>query len=164
MILALDLGTKTGWAIGRKETSLHIHGSHDLFYYRSGVIDFTPKRMQSHGQRYIEFKRFLSELYIKYKFTWCCYEEVRKHVGVDAAHMYGGFKAHLDAWCIENDIENQGIPVGTIKKHITGHGRADKDQMIEAVKTKLKIFPKDHNEADAIALCDYILTNKTIVK
>jgi hypothetical protein len=62
------------------------------------------------------------------------FEEVRRHAGVDAAHAYGGFMAHLTAWCEHHQIPYQGVPVGTIKKHATGKGNANKDQMIGAVR------------------------------
>ncbi len=27
------------------------------------------------------------------------FEEVRRHLGTDASHCYGGFLAHLSSWC-----------------------------------------------------------------
>jgi Holliday junction resolvasome RuvABC endonuclease subunit len=76
---------------------------------------------------------------------------VRRHVGVDAAHAYGGFLAHLTAWCEHHQIPYQGVPVGTIKKHATGKGNADKAAMMAAVRAK-GFLPADDNEADALAL------------
>ena len=55
-------------------------------------------------------------------------------MGVDAAHAYGGFMAHLTAWCEHHNIPYAGVPVGTIKKHATGKGNASKDLMIGAAK------------------------------
>lgn len=46
------------------------------------------------------------------------FEEVRRHVGTDAAHLYGGFLATLTAWCESHAVANQGAPVGTIKRHL----------------------------------------------
>jgi Holliday junction resolvasome RuvABC endonuclease subunit len=79
------------------------------------------------------------------------FEEVRRHVGVDAAHAYGGFLAHLTAWCEHHQIPYQGVPVGTIKKHATGKGNAVKAAMMAAVRAK-GFLPVDDNEADALAL------------
>ena len=149
--LALDLGTTTGWAVG--------YSGKKQQHCQSGTQNFKPTRYQSHGQRYVEFKKFLMNIHTRYSLEYCFYEEVRKHIGTDAAHIYGGYVATLQAWCIENGIEYAGTPVGTIKKHITGKGNAGKDDVILAVKQKLDLFPKDHNEADAIALCDYHLEN-----
>jgi len=66
---------------------------------------------------------------IKYQFgsiDVIYYEEVRKHIGTDAAHIYGGFKATLSTWCEENNTSYEGVPVGTLKKHATGKGNAKK--------------------------------------
>jgi Holliday junction resolvasome RuvABC endonuclease subunit len=43
------------------------------------------------------------------------------------------------------------VPVGTLKKHATGRGNADKAAMIAAMRTK-GFRPADDNEADALAL------------
>ena len=147
--IALDLGTTTGWAVGK----------HPKQHCQSGTENFKPTRYQSHGQRYVEFKNFLVKINSKYNLSYCYYEEVRRHIGTDAAHIYGGYVATLQSWCIENNIEYAGTPVGTIKKHITGKGNAGKDEVITAVKQNLNLFPKDHNEADAISLCDYHLAH-----
>jgi Holliday junction resolvasome RuvABC endonuclease subunit len=79
------------------------------------------------------------------------FEEVRRHVGVDAAHAYGGFMGQLMAWCEHHQIPYQGVPVGTIKKHATGKGNASKDEMVASVRARGH-NPADDNEADAIAL------------
>jgi Holliday junction resolvasome RuvABC endonuclease subunit len=43
------------------------------------------------------------------------------------------------------------VPVGTIKRFITGKGNASKDQVIAAVQAHGH-KPEDDNEADALAL------------
>lgn len=138
-ILALDLGTTTGWAI-TSSTGL----------ISSGSQSFKPTRFEGAGMRFLKFKRWLTEMKgdgIDAVF----FEEVRRHMGVDAAHAYGGFMAHLTAWCEHHCIPYQGIPVGTIKRHATGKGNADKDAMIAAARVKGH-QPADDNEADALAL------------
>ena len=106
--------------------------------------------------RYLRFEHWLGEVsslagYLSGQLDAVHFEEVRHHCGVDAAHAYGGFLAHLTAWCERQKIPYQGIPVGTIKKFITGKGNASKDQVIAAVRV-LGHTPVDDNEADALAL------------
>jgi Holliday junction resolvasome RuvABC endonuclease subunit len=79
------------------------------------------------------------------------FEEVRRQVGTDAAHIYGGLLATLTAWCEQRSIPYQGVPVGTIKRFIAGKGNADKDAVIAAVRAR-GFAPADDNEADAIAI------------
>ena len=79
------------------------------------------------------------------------FEEVRRHAGTDAAHLYGGFLATLTSWCEQQGIAYQGVPVGTIKRFMTGKGNADKAAIIAAVRAQ-GFAPADDNEADAIAI------------
>ena len=66
------------------------------------------------------------------------------------------FLATLTAWCERHCIPYSAIPVGTIKKHATGKGNADKAAMVAAVRA-LGYEPEDDNEADAIALLDFVI-------
>jgi hypothetical protein len=135
-ILAVDLGTVTGWAI-RNE-----------FGITSGSANFKQDRFCGGGMRYLHFQRWLSQLP---KVDIVFFEEVRRHLGVDAAHAYGGFLSHLTSWCEIHQIPYQGIPVGTIKRFIAGKGNASKLEVIEVIKA-LGYRPIDDNEADALSL------------
>jgi Holliday junction resolvasome RuvABC endonuclease subunit len=146
-MLALDLGTTTGWAMVGPE-----------FPITSGTVSFKNSRFEGGGMRFLKFTRFLDEIHHLTKINQVYFEEVRRHLGVDAAHAYGGFLAHLTAWCEQNKIPYQGVPVGTIKKHATGKGNANKKLMIESVKARGHT-PADDNEADAIALLYWAMKN-----
>lgn len=84
------------------------------------------------------------------------FEEVRRHASTDAAHAYGGFLATLTAWCEHHGVPYQGVPVGTIKKHVTGKGNASKDEMMVAMRAR-GYQPADDNEADALALLHWAI-------
>ena len=84
------------------------------------------------------------------------FEEVRRHLGTGAAHVFGGYLAHLTAWAEANRIPYQGVPVGTIKRHVTGKGNADKQAVIDAIR-RLGFAPVDDNEADALALLHWAI-------
>ena len=79
------------------------------------------------------------------------FEEVRRHIGTDAAHVFGGLLATLTSWCEQHSLPYQGVPVGTIKRFATGKGNADKAAMIAAIRER-GFEPADDNEADAIAI------------
>ena len=146
-ILALDLGTQTGWALMGRDASI-----------TSGAESFKPQRFEGGGMRYLRFKRWLTEVkQCADGIDLVVLEEVRRHAGVDAAHAYGGFLATLTAWCEHHQIPYQGVPVGTIKKHATGKGNAGKAEMIAAAKVR-GFNPIDDNEADALALLDWALS------
>ncbi len=140
-VLALDLGTTTGWALRRQDGGI-----------TSGTITFRPSRFEGGGMRYLRFRGWLGELAaLTGGLTRIAFEEVRSHAGTDAAHLYGGFLAHLSAWCEERGVAYEGVPVGTIKRYATGKGNADKAAMIAAMRAR-GFAPADDNEADAIAL------------
>jgi Holliday junction resolvasome RuvABC endonuclease subunit len=147
--LALDLGTHTGWALRQQDHSI-----------TSGTEPFSPRRFEGGGMRYLRFKHWLQELRRTAGELHAVYfEEVRRHAGVDAAHAYGGFLAHLSAWCEHHRIPYQGVPVGTIKKHATGKGNASKDAMVAAMRA-LGHQPVDDNEADALALLHWAIAQE----
>ena len=138
--LALDLGTTSGFCIGQHDGALI-----------SGTWNFKPGRYDGGGMRFVRFRKALDELYATMPFSIVHFEEVRAHKGVDAAHVYGGLMATLQAWCEERSIPYGGVSVQDIKKFATGKGNASKDDMIAAMRA-LKFEPVDDNQADAIAL------------
>ena len=140
-ILALDLGTTTGWAI---------RGYDGLI--TSGTASFRPGRFDGGGMRYLRFTNWLSEIdRLSGPINTIWFEEVRRHAGTDAAHVYGGLMATLTSWAELRGVPYQGVPVGTIKRHATGKGNAPKEAMIAAARAR-GFSPADDNEADAIAL------------
>ena len=150
-LLALDLGTTTGWALRGNDG--HI---------TSGSESFRPQRFEGGGMRYLRFKRWLTELKAHANGIDCLhFEEVRRHVSTDAADAYGGFLATLTAWCEYHQIPYQGVPVGTIKKHATGKGNAGKEDVIAAVRSRGHA-PVDDNEADALALLYWAIETQEV--
>ena len=87
------------------------------------------------------------------------FEEVRRHPSTDASHVYGGFLGLLTAFAEHHQIPYQGVPVGTIKKHATGKGNANKDAMVAAMRA-LGHQPVDDNEADALALLHWAIAQE----
>lgn len=138
-ILALDLGTTTGWAAGTKTS--HI----------SGIWKLQPGRFDSTAMRLVKFVNALNEIHAAMPIAAVFYEEVRKHRGTDAAHWYGAFWGHLIRWCDEKGIPYEGVPVGEIKKNWTGKGNAPKEAMLAEAERRGYVVADD-NEADALAL------------
>jgi hypothetical protein len=143
-ILAIDLGTTTGWALGARDGSV-----------KGGSQSFAPAKCGGYGQRWLAFRQFLTdtgraagEVHAVY------YEDVKRHEGVLAAHAYGGFLAMLQAWCASNRIPMYPAGVGVVKKHWTGKGNANKALMIESAKARGH-HPVDDNHADALAILSY---------
>lgn len=144
IILALDLGTKTGWAVKESGT------------VKFGTQNFKTERFEGGGMRYLRFERWLKSMVKQYKITEVYYEEVRRHQGTQAAHVYGGFEAIVTKYCDEYMIPYSSETVGTIKLSATGRGNANKEMMISAAIDK-GYTVTDDNQADAIHLLLHVL-------
>src|SRR5262245_29687974 len=148
-ILSLDLGTKLGWAV--------YFGPGDILH---GTVEFKTGRFEGGGMRWLRFRKWLDEIAQDHGPMEAVYfEEVRRHVGTDAAHLYGGFVAQLTAWCEKRGIPYQGIPVGTIKKSACGRGNAGKPEIIAAMRAK-GFKPETDNDADALAMLLFVTDEK----
>src|SRR6266511_1647276 len=120
VILALDLGQKTGWAVRHRADAI-----------ASGTYEFRPGRFEGGGMIWLRFRGWLQELdETSGGVGVVVFEEVRRHLGTTAAHAFGGYLAHLTAWAEANRVPYQGVPVGTIKRHIAGKGNVDKQAVI----------------------------------
>lgn len=144
-ILTLDLGTKCGWSV-KTPDSLHY-----------GCFVSKDKKEQNLGQRFHNFEQFLEKIIEKYELAkdpieQICYEDVKNHKGVYAAHIYGGFQSILMKIAYEHNIPLFGYPVTTIKKHVACSGTASKAEMIKAINTVYKLDVTDDNTADALGV------------
>tara|TARA_E500000331_G_scaffold344123_1_gene379947 strand:+ start:305 stop:787 length:483 start_codon:yes stop_codon:yes gene_type:complete len=134
--IGLDLGTTTGWACAEP--------------WAWGTANFKPRRFEGGGMRFLRFRHWLKELINLHSPEVVYFEEVRRHRGTDAAHVYGGFLGMLTSTCEEYALAHQGIPVGTIKRFATGKGNANKELMITKAQEKWTGVIANDNEADAL--------------
>ncbi|MES2048880.1 MAG: polynucleotidyl transferase [Pseudomonadota bacterium] len=138
-ILALDPANKMGWALLSAGKITH------------GTANLTPKPNEQSGQRWFSFRRFLTESGTSAGELHAIYYEESVNKFAASAEIFGGFLAHLQHWCMLNNIPCHPVHWGTIKKHWAGTGRADKDMMIFEAK-KRGFAPGDNNAADALAV------------
>jgi hypothetical protein len=139
-ILALDLGSKLGWAARMPDGGIV-----------SGTEIFKPSRFESGGMQWVRYRKWLGTICFNTGCRRIVFEEVRRHAGTTAAHVYGGFVAHLSEYCEGTLIPYSSLPVGTIKRFATGKGNASKEAMVDAMVAR-GFMPSDDNEADAIAI------------
>jgi hypothetical protein len=164
MILALDLGLRTGWAVLMTDGVIE-----------SGIQTFDLKRGESPGIRFLRFNAWLT-LWLQ-GCRWCTAYNKRhsdtcpgwgkelppKLVIWEAAHHRGGaatelavgFATRIQEQCALREIPYAAVHSATLKKHATGSGRSDKRAMVAAAQRKLGYTGSDDNEADARWLLDY---------
>ncbi len=143
-ILALDMGSRCGWAIGKEGDVC------------SGVWDIAPRRGESPGMRYIRLRARLQEVRTAYPDLAAVFYEQAHHRGGAATEYAVGCVATVQAWCAEHGIEHSAVHSATIKKHATGKGNAGKGEVIAAMRAA-GFKPSDDNEADALALLAWAL-------
>ena len=150
IVLALDLGTSTGWAIAWPGDAIREHGTQS----------FATAGHERDGVRFQRFRAWLHEMKRTFDarqdpIARVVYERVDFIVPgqVYAAHCWGGFWAHLTAWCEHHQIDYEGIAVGTIKKAVAGNGRAKTPGVIAEVRRRgFKIGSLDEGMAIAVLL------------
>ena len=131
-ILALDMATKTGWAVAST----------------SGTENFKKRAGDSRGMLFIRFEAWLNDIIGTVKPDLICYE--RPHArGRAANEVLNGMLAYLTASCERFGVEYADCPSTTLKKFATGKGNASKQMMMDAYKARWGEHPIDDNEADA---------------
>jgi len=140
-LLALDLGTRTGWA--------HSAGP-------SGVQDFSPRRGDSPGMRWLEFGGWLRRILEAAPTDVIVYEQAH-HRGGAATHVAHALISQVEAVAAERGIEITSRHSSAVKKRATGRGNADKPSMMAAAElTWPGVKFADDNQVDAMWLLDLV--------
>lgn len=139
--LAFDFGSHTGWALDESGR------------VTSGVQEFALARGESAGMRFIRFSAWLREMLDKTRPSIVVYEQAH-HRGGFATDLLVGFVTRLQEECAVRKIEYRGVHSATLKKAVTGSGRADKALMIAHAAEEFERDARtlDDNEADALGL------------
>jgi len=149
IVLALDLGTKCGYAVRRRDGSI-IHGTEV----------FTPRKSWTPGQRWQRFRAWLSGAIVREQVHVIAFERVVfAHSSASASDVYGGFKALVEMAADQHRCELLTVAVPTVKKHWTGSGRADKAAMVAEAKRR-GFRPDSDNDADALAVLSWACTQE----
>ncbi len=143
-VMGIDPGTRCGWAV------LDMAGER----VASGVWDLRSKRHEGGGMRYLRCRKMLLDALAEFSVAAVFYEEVRRHAGTSAAHVYGGLIAMIGAVCEERSVPYSAIPVGTVKKAAAGKGNASKAAMVEAAAARWGVQCERDDEADALWIAD----------
>ncbi|MCV6799859.1 crossover junction endodeoxyribonuclease RuvC [Achromobacter ruhlandii] len=148
-ILALDLGTKTGYALRRRDGAM-----------RYGTVDFTPRKSWTPGQRWARFRGWLADTVATFQIDAVVYERVVfGHSSAASSDVYGGFKALVELAADTHSLTLSSVAVPTVKKHFTGSGRADKEAMLAQAKAR-GFSPDSHNAADALAILSWAVAQE----
>lgn len=145
MILGLDLGSRTGWAIMPSRGLV----------VAAGWWDIAPIRGESPGCRYLKLRAHLAEVHRAFPSLHVIAYEQAHHRGGPATEYAAGCVATVQAYAAEHNLEHASYHSATLKLAATGSGRASKEQMIEHAKKfvpaeLLSVVERCDDTADAI--------------
>ena len=140
VFVGIDPGMSCGWAV------LDAEGER----VASGAWPLKGGRYDGAGMYLVRLERHLGELLGLVEPTALAFEEVRRHAGTEAGHVYGAITGTIMRCCEHLGVSHCGAPVGTVKKHATGKGNASKDEMKATAQERFGAGGSDDNEADAL--------------
>ena len=142
MILALDPGSITGWAVGD-----------EIGIVDSGTWNIAPGKKDLPGIRYLNLLRNLDQIHLKYHAEMIVYEKSYQRSQI-AGQYFHGFVATLQTWCARESIPTEIVYSNTLKKWATGDGHATKHQMVALGAERFNLPEADDNEIDALWLLE----------
>lgn len=154
-ILALDLGSKTGWCLGKTKDALEIKtvalskAKEVAEWGKTGLVRRCDPRIL---RLYTAIKAVEGPL------GCIVFEDVQFASTTYQAHLWASLRAAmwLAAAARPEPILFIGVAVGTLKKYATGSGAADKGAMMQAaVREGLNCENLDDNAVDAYHLWCY---------
>lgn len=148
-ILGIDPGLqRTGYGVLDCKTPVALPKLIDAGIIRLAVKTTVPQRL-------VELERELVSLFDEYKPQACAVEKLYAHYAHPMTAILMGHARGVILLCAQRKgIELIELPANRIKKSLTGHGHASKEQMQRSVQQlfKLKKLPEPPDVADAIAI------------
>lgn len=143
--MGLDLGRRGGWAIRLNDGGLI-----------SGAEEYAKHGLTRSGDGWARFNRHTRNLVEMHKVEMVWIEDVLRHMGVQAAHAFGGFRCLVQLVAYDYDLEFRTITPSRLKQFQCGKGNMKKEQALEIAAEKhfrpLGLEPKSDDEADAICV------------
>lgn len=148
-ILAADLSSHTGWAVGRPGGIVRF-GT----YHLPSTGDEIGRFLVAFGEWFTAMLDFESPDIVIYEAPI-----LPRQTTPMTARKLMGLASHLEVCCLKRDLPHHPIPCrevanATVKKFLAGHGFAKKPEMIAAAKG-LGFDVKDDNQADALGIFGY---------
>lgn len=153
IVLALDISTQLGMAYDAPGTGGQ---------YPAVETKILPKAIVkgAHGATFSAYRKFLIRRFTEIKPVMVVYEKpmmvVGKHkssrkTNPETVYVLQGLAAIAEEACDDMHISCADANISTAKKHLAGHGFADKAMMMHACKIRRWEVKTDH-EADACAV------------
>lgn len=135
--LAIDFGNPLGFCSGK-----NLHG-------------FIPIKAKARGLGFLWFYKWVERWITVSKVRKIAYEKPTGRGQPQVMSAHGFYEGCVQMLCDYHGIKYVSVYPASLKKYITGKGRAEKEEMIARVRELMKIpedRPLDNNQADAIAV------------
>lgn len=141
MIAAFDLATRIGWARGEGE-ALPLVGSH--------ALDSAPGHI---GAFLSEFELWLAARLTDWEPSLVIFESPAPAAfnSIASTRKTQGLAGVLEMVCYRRNVEVREVAPASVKKALTGNGRAKKPEMVAAARA-YGLPIKFHDEADALGV------------
>ena len=142
----------------------------DLSLSATGIVLLSPERRIVHShviktkklrgvERLLYIKNEVLALLKKYKVSQCAIEGYSFGSNGRAIFNIGELGGVIRVALSEQEVRFVDIPPSSLKAYIADNGGADKQMVIDAIKSKYGLTFEDDNEADAyglaVMLCDF---------
>lgn len=126
VVLGIDPGAATGWALVRYPGEMLVN---------AGTWELSHTRLEGGGMMFMRLAAWLRQTINGNPFLkLVSMEDVRRHDGTAAAHLYGGITATVTTVCEEYpNLAYTGVGVGVWKKMMVGTGNASKETVARSV-------------------------------
>jgi Holliday junction resolvasome RuvABC endonuclease subunit len=156
-VLALDLGTQTGFCYNLNQYTEHVwveFAGTKTWATAKEITIFRKQRMDRRlDPRIWHFHKWLSHLLHENKFDVVVFEDVQFSSTVLACQLWASLRSVVWVNCEDTHTLTECVNVKTLKKWATGDGNATKEKMAEfAIKSGYELPTLDDNGIDAFWL------------
>lgn len=145
-LLALTLGERVSWALHQRDGIT-----------KQGHALFRSSSFEGIGMGFLRFRYFLDDLHKNAgNLDAVVFADVRDHATTHAAMIFGGYFAHLTAWCEWRYVPYLNASLATAKKIATGYDNPNFQSLVEALRRR-GYTAADRESAEALALLDWAL-------
>lgn len=128
-ILALDLGTTTGWAYRDPATGRLVASSTELMTKREIAAQAKIRMDRRQDGRILRFWERLNQFFRAYPVDWLVFEDVQFAKSRMQAHLWASFRTTVWLFAAERGLKVECLSTDRLKLFATGSGIATKELM-----------------------------------
>jgi len=161
-ILCLDLGTRTGYALGTPRGRILTSGSIELASAKELRLQRENRGERNFDLRVLRLWEWILHMHKQRHLHAIVFEDVNFFTSTNQLQVWSSLRGAIWSFrLLEPSVELMAVPVGSLKKFACGNGHAQKPAMHAAWTLRPKTYPPttgDDHEIDALWLFDFFLS------